>query len=516
MRRTFRSVAVVFVAMLGAISLAVASAITAALAYGAATALIVPGTGTHDIATVTGYKENAADRYINPSGVACTSTDGCGLVGVDYPASFFPLVIFPGWCPGLKCDTWNKSVGTGVTNLNTALNTTLSATPADQDIILFGYSQGGAVVSREMYNIPDSIKNRVSVVTIGNINNPLGLWSRLSFLPTIPGLDISFGPQLPTSNGIESTNYSFEYDPVGDAPQYWGNALALLNAVVALEYVHGYYLAPNSNAPTDTLPYGYTYGPNGGTLATAIANAPKRTYGDATFVLIPQQGALPLYQPLVDIGKQTGTSALIKPLVALVNPVTKLLVNLGYDRTTNPGIARTLSLLPFNPFAINPVQFSVQFVQAIAQGIHDALGGGASLTPATTTPTTATVLTSNTASPSLVAAKVVETQLDTAKADKGTRKLASVSKLSSVSEKPATEHVTPQAKDLAETNVTTTPDTADPTPASSAADGTKDTSKKDTPKKHVTNDSVKTTKKTEPKKDVSHDAGSDASTKDAA
>lgn len=381
MRRTLRSIGVVFVAMIGAIGLAIGSAFAAALAFGATTALIVPGTGTHNIDgpyAVTGYKENAADRYINVSGQPCTSKDGCDLVGVPYPASFFPLVIFPGWCPGLKCDTWNDSVGTGVEHLDTALNTAL--TSSSDPIILFGYSQGGAVVSQEMYNVKNADKGRVSVVTIGNINNPLGLWSRLSFLPTIPFFDISFNPQLPTNIGIKSTNYSFEYDPVGDAPQYWGNPLALLNAVVALEYVHGYYLDPTSNAPTDTLPYGY----DNGTLATAIANAPHRQSGDATFVLIPQQGALPLYQPIVDIGKQLGLSGLVNPLVALVNPVTKLLVDLGYDRVTDPGIARTLSILPFNPFALNPVDFSVKFVAAIAQGIKDALAGGVSLTPATT------------------------------------------------------------------------------------------------------------------------------------
>ena len=380
MRRTVRSIGVLFVAMLGAVGLVIGSAFAAALAFGA-TALIVPGTGTHNILppnAVTGYKENAADRYINVSGQPCTSTDGCDLVGVDYPASFFPLVIFPGWCPGLKCDTWNKSVGTGVTNLDTALNATLENT--SDPVVLFGYSQGGAVVSREMYNIAEEDKGRVSVVTIGNINNPLGLWSRLSFLPTIPFLNISFGPQLPTDIGIKSTNYSFEYDPVGDAPQYWGNPLAVLNAVLALEYVHGYYLDPNSNGPTDTLPYGY----DDATLATAIDNAPHRVHNDATFVLIPQQGALPLYLPVLDIGKQLGLSGLVKPLVALVNPVTKLLVNLGYDRITNPGIARTLSILPFNPLTFNPVDFSVKFVAAIAQGIQDALAGGASLTPAKT------------------------------------------------------------------------------------------------------------------------------------
>lgn len=390
MRRTVRSIGVLFVAMLGAVGLVIGSAFAAALAFGAATALIVPGTGTHNISgptPVMGYKENANNRYINALGPQCITSDGCNLVGVDYPASFFPIGFIPNWCPGYSCDTWNKSVGEGVGNLNDALTAALAA-PGNDPIIIFGYSQGGAVVSREMYAIPDSAKDRVSVVTIGNINNPLGLWSRLSFLPTIPGLNISFNPQLPTNNGVKSTNYSFEYDPVGDAPQYWGNPLAVANALAAFVYVHGYYLDPTSNDPSGALPYGY----DDGTLATAIDNAPKRGNDLAKFVLIPQQGALPLYLPVLDIGKQLGISGLVKPLVALVNPVTKLLVNLGYDRVTDPSIARTLSILPFNPLTFNPVDFSVKFVAAIAQGIQDALAGGASLTPAKTPEQTSTTL----------------------------------------------------------------------------------------------------------------------------
>lgn len=374
MRKSAKALALVFIAFLGSLALAIGAAFSAALAFGA-TALIVPGTGTHNVLTDAPYRNNAANRFINPAGVACTSTDGCSINGVDYPAEFFPFVIFDGWCPGLSCDTWNVSVDTGVTNLDGALTPFKSPTNTE-DVIVFGYSQGGAVVTREMYNLADldqAVKDRITVVTIGNINNPRGLFSRLGFLPTIPFLDITFGPQLPTDIGITSTNYSFEYDPVGDAPSYWGNPFAMLNAVAAFEYVHGYYLVPNDNGPTEVMPYGY----DDDSLAAAINDlANRRTYQDATFVLIPQQGALPLFQPLLGI---TALSPIVKPLVALVNPVTKLLVNLGYDRVTNPGIPQYLSILPFNPFTFNPISFSVEFVQAIVQGVQDALNGGASL-----------------------------------------------------------------------------------------------------------------------------------------
>lgn len=117
----------------------------------------------------------------------------------------------------------------------------------------------------------------ITVVTIGNIEGPQGLWTRLSFLPTIPILNITFCCTLPTDIGIKSYNYNFEYDPVGDAPLYVFAPLSWLNAIAAFQYVHGNYLVPNSNDPTGTLPYGYT----DATLAAAIADPNNiRTYQD--------------------------------------------------------------------------------------------------------------------------------------------------------------------------------------------------------------------------------------------
>lgn len=382
MRKSAKALLLVFTALLGSLGLTVAAAFSAAISFGA-TALIVPGTGTHNVLTNKDYRDNAVIRFIDPVVGCQVDSASCDIQGVDYPAEFFPFVIFNGWCPGLQCDTWNESVNTGVTNLDGYVDP-FKNPMNNEDVVIFGYSQGGAVVSREMYNLAgldQDIKDHITVVTIGNINNPRGLFARLGFLPTIPGLNITFGPNLPTDIGIKSVNYSFEYDPVGDAPSYWGNPIAMLNAVAAFEYVHGYYLVPNDNGPTDVMPYGY----DNDSLAAAINdNANRQTYQDATFVLIPQRGALPMYQPVLDLGNQLGVGGLVKPLVALVNPVTKLLVNLGYDRVTNPGIPQFLSILPFNPFTFNPVSFSVQFVQAVVQGVQDALNGGASLDVADT------------------------------------------------------------------------------------------------------------------------------------
>ncbi|TQR85369.1 PE-PPE domain-containing protein [Mycobacterium hodleri] len=195
-----------------------------------------------------------------------------------------------------------------------------------------------------------------------------------------PFLNISFGPQLPTDIGIKSTNYSFEYDPVGDAPQYWGNPAGRAQRGSGAG-VRAWLLPGSEQQRAHRHAALWVRRRDAGHCHRQCAAPDSQR---PTFVLIAQQGALPLYLPILDIGKQLGLSGLVKPLVALVNPVTELLVNLGYDRIANPGIARTLSILPFNPLTFNPVDFSVKFVAAIAQGIQDALAGGISLAPART------------------------------------------------------------------------------------------------------------------------------------
>lgn len=398
MRKAARTLVLGFLALLTSAFLGIGSAFMSALALGAATALIVPGTGTPNANIVTNYLQNAADRYIAPFDPSCTSTNGCNLQGINYPASFFPLVIFPGWCrsgPG-GCDTWNDSVGTGVANLDTALRAQL-AQPCPptgcQPIILFGYSQGGAVVSDELRNIGDltpAQKSRLSVVMIGNAYNPDGgIFTRLGFLPTIPILNVTFGPPMPTNTGVPITSIGFQYDPVMYAPKYWGNPFALLNALAAFETVHGYYLTPNGNGPTDPIAYGYTQAQ----LEAAItdpANARHDSNGN-TYVMIP---ALSL--PIADFVMSEVPAALqpvVKPFVDLISPVWKVLADLGYDWSGDPGVPSTLSILPFNPIQNWPavgLNLLVAGIQGVQAFIGDLGGVTSLLTPATTAPATTT------------------------------------------------------------------------------------------------------------------------------
>ena len=387
MRKSARVLGLSFLALLTTVVLGVASAFMAALALGAATALIVPGTGTPNANGVKDYLSNAIDRYITPFDPSCTPTT-CNPTGIDYPASFFPLGFIGNWCPGYKCDTWNKSVGTGVQTLDGQLRGLLTST--SDDVVIFGYSQGGAVVSNELRNLGDltpAERARVSAVTIGNAYNPDGgIFTRLGFLPTIPPpLDITFGPAMPTDTGIPITSIGFQYDPVMYAPLYWGNPFTLLNALAAFETVHGYYLTPNDDN-TDPIAYGYTVDQLKIVLAGSCPGPNCRVDSNGNkYYMIPAKSL-----PIVDLVMSAVPSSLrpiVQPFADLVSPVLKVLIDLGYDWSGDPGKERFLSPLPFNPFQ-NWLAVGVKLVVAAVQGIQAFIGdlSGAKSTVAPNSP----------------------------------------------------------------------------------------------------------------------------------
>jgi PE-PPE domain len=376
MRAVIRSVIVAILALLGAVVIGVASTITSAVTL-AATALIVPGTGDPDPDAVTNYKPNARDYYIAPFNPACTadSNPECNLVGIPYIAQFWPFP-FPGW-GGLSGATWDVSVASGVASLNSTLINTLTNNPGE-DIIIFGYSQGAKVVSIEKQTLANvENKDQFSFVLIGNIVRPNGgLFERLAILGHVPILDTTFGEPTPTDTGIQTTDIAFEYDGVSDFPLYPINLLAVANALAGFEYIHGDYLNPTSKNP-GALPYGYT--PE--TLQAAVNDpANRQTFGDTTYVTIPAT-TLPILQPLRDLGASNGATAITEPIADLIEPTLRVLIDLGYDRSINPGQPSPARLVPI----INPVELTVDLAEAAVKGVEDALGaiGGTPLSPST-------------------------------------------------------------------------------------------------------------------------------------
>jgi hypothetical protein len=390
LRSAIRSTAVAALAMIAAVVLAVTSTITAAISL-AAVALIVPGTGTPNPAIPplgTNYMQNAVNYYIQPLDPACATV--CTPEPVPYTAQFWPFP-FAGW-GGLNGAKWNVSVASGVQSLNTQID----AVDPNDDVVIFGYSQGATVSSIVKRQLADAnggfIPARYSFVLIGDPNRPNGgLFERLAALGTVPILDATFGQPTPTDTtvlpGVNTTDIAFQYDGVADFPANPLNLLADLNALAGFWYVHGTYLSPRGTEPSTALPYGYTI-PE---LEAAIdcAQSPKncQTYNDTLYITIPAK-TLPIMQPLLDIGAATGTTALIKPLVDLISPVTRVLIETGYDRS-NYG-----QPTPFNVFTpINPVKLTVDLAKAVVQGIHDALGDLGVSVPGAGVPAPATTST---------------------------------------------------------------------------------------------------------------------------
>ena len=68
----------------------------------------------------------------------------------------------------------------------------------------------------------------------------------------------------------------------------------------------------------------------------------------------------------------------MQPIVDLTSPLVKVLIDLGYDWSGNPGDTRYLSILPFSP-TTNWLQVGVDLVRAVGEGIENVFGGGSTI-----------------------------------------------------------------------------------------------------------------------------------------
>ncbi|KXO92680.1 PE-PPE domain (plasmid) [Tsukamurella tyrosinosolvens] len=369
MRETARKLGYVLVALFGAIALT----FTSAVAWAATTVLVVPGTGTKDPSKVTGYQENVIGYYVQPTG-ACGAT-ACVAKPVPYIAEFWPIPL-SGW-GGLEGAKWDDSVASGVTSLNEQY----AAADKDSPIVIFGYSQGGTVVTAVKKQLAENggVPDNVSFVLIGNASRPNGgFFTRPSFLGHTPILDVTFGPGTPTNTGtptrpVNTTDVGFQYDGVTDFPKYPANLLATANALAGFWYVHGKMLTPKGSDDPSATPIGYTPDEVRAAVEAATANCSAGTYcqvsGDTRYVTLPAK-ILPLMLPLLDLGKATGTTGLVTPFVDLVSPVARVLIETGYDRR-DYGAASPFGLFP----VLDPLRLGVDLIGAAVQGVGQAATG---------------------------------------------------------------------------------------------------------------------------------------------
>jgi hypothetical protein len=250
---------------------------------------------------------------------------------VDYPASWAPLS--PG---GFADPTWDQSVRAGVVALRALLAT-------DSAPVVFGYSQGAVVASefKKQLNANPTPGVIPEFVFVGNGARPNGgVLSRFQGV-YVPLLDMTATGNSPTHTTgaapgrVTTRDYAGQYDPIADFPTNPLNPFALLNAGLGALFVH------------------LSYENAGGAVRQDVV-------GDTAYYLIPTY-PVPLLMPVQMI-------PVIGPVLAdTLDPLVRVLVEMGYDRTISPGQPTPASV----GYAPNPAALAHDVPHAAITGLDN-------------------------------------------------------------------------------------------------------------------------------------------------
>ncbi|ORW46977.1 PE family protein [Mycobacterium paraense] len=314
-------------------------------------------------ATIPPFPANQVSYFIGGTGVPIPSTSFVTRANALYVRSagalqalFTPEQLYP--LTGVKSLPLNQSVAEGVTILDNTLYNTIHN--QGQTVTVFGISQSAIISSLEMQNLANGTSlfganppnvNQLNFVLTGNEVNPNGgLLSRFPNL-SLPALGLDFYPAMNANTPYHVANYTLEYDGFADFPRYPINILSDLNAVAGIVFVHTTYL---DLTPTQV------------NNAIQLPTSPGYT-GNTTYYMIPTAD-LPLLKPLGAI------PVIGKPLVDLLQPDLKVLVNLGYGPDPTLGYSTSYADVP-TPFGLFPDANPGTVFNALAagtqQGIHD-------------------------------------------------------------------------------------------------------------------------------------------------
>lgn len=333
--------------------------------------------------------ETAMKYYIQPNSP-----------GVDFTSQiiYTPEGAYP--ITGIKVLPLDISVQQGLTEVENTIFATLGVNPTIP-ISYFGYSQSaiiGSLLQRQQQQTVGSpiAPGQIQYVTVGQEMNPNGGWfSRFPGLKfTSTGID--FYGATPandtpeTLNAYPTTNYALEYDGFADFPRYPGNALSVANAVIGIFAIHTQYLSPDYFARTYGTGLGAydavmgTEGPgvacNQGSSSCLSLPTTTGPAGDQKYYFI-KTPYLPLLLPLAQI------PLIGKPLVALIQPALKVLVDLGYGDKAHGFASATQPPanveLPFGLFPqVSPIEVTEKLIAGVRQGIDDfvkSFGSGGSV-----------------------------------------------------------------------------------------------------------------------------------------
>jgi hypothetical protein len=257
------------------------------------------------------------------------------LVEIHYPADF----------------NFQNSTTEGVAALEPQVGPALATGP----VRITSYSEGTLTAEQVKRDLANSgITGDLTFLFIASPYVPNGgLFARFPGF-TIPGVVPVFSAVEPTK--YESTYVVNEYDPYADFPAYF-NPLSLLNTLAAIAYVHPdqYYDTVNYNPLTNT-----------GTTPVLVKTVTNSAGGTDRYVFVPA-AHLPLLAPVRQIFDALGLTPLTEPILSAIEPVLRLVVDMGYTDRQN-----------LNPEV--PVEFSLitppaRIIETIAK-VPDALGQG--------------------------------------------------------------------------------------------------------------------------------------------
>lgn len=334
--RALRGVALVLIALIGTVGLAVSASI-ATLVQLTTTALIMGGTGMKVLGDPHQWGAGSYVDQVNTTYLADRHLDEDDLTWVSTPEQFWPAT-------GLSDISFDTSVARGVLSLNNAVLATSG------DAVVVGYSQSANVATREKRNLAElrahgaivPSADELSFVLVANPNRPNGgILARFEGL-YIPIVGISFDGATPDDE-YSTIDVAREYDMIADFPKYPLNLLADLNALAGYIYLH-----PNYGSSVIDLNDPSTY--------------QSYTSGNTTYYLVHTEH-LPLLQPFRDIGVPA-------PILDLVEPTLRVLIDLAYDRTPeNMGVPTRAGLIPH----IDLGKLVSDLAAAAKEGVHDAL-----------------------------------------------------------------------------------------------------------------------------------------------
>ncbi|WP_418004455.1 PE-PPE domain-containing protein [Mycobacterium sp. PDNC021] len=256
----------------------------------------------------------------------------------------------------------------------------ITSRPGEQ-LIVAGYSEGSLGAEwakrRLLANGTGPAPSQLSFVMIGSpFAGNGGIFERF------PGINVPFivnnqGPAAPSP--YDTTFYTREYDPYADFPAYF-NPLSLANSLLGVMYAH-----PDA--------YYDSYVP--GTTPAIITVVPDNGAGGTDTYVFINNPDLPLLVPLRIGAGAIGLTPLVKPLLDAVEPLLRVLVDMGYTDRGNLNPAKKTPFSLFTPLSkiietLNAIPGALQegannFVTDIQSQLHLP---GLAATPASSPPVT--------------------------------------------------------------------------------------------------------------------------------